>query len=235
MSSSNKSASTLLVIGASRGLGHAIAAEFVKKGWNVVATVIETDRTLLHDLAEEFKGKVQIEHLDMCEPEQIAALHDRLAGRVFDILFVNAGIAASMNQTVRDVTTEEFIRIMVTNSLSPMRVIEAFEDLVSPTGTIGVMSSGQGSVSNNESGKSEVYRSSKAALNQFMRSYAARHKDGTRSLLLMAPGWIKTALGGPNAPLTIDESIPKVVDVILSRHGSSGLRYLDYLGRTVPW
>jgi NAD(P)-dependent dehydrogenase (short-subunit alcohol dehydrogenase family) len=235
MSSSNESASTLLVIGASRGLGHAIAAEFVKKGWNVVGTVIEADRTLLHDLAEEFKGKVQIEHLDMCEPEQIAALHDRLAGRVFDILFVNAGIAASMNQTVRDVTTEEFIRIMVTNSLSPMRVIEAFEDLVSPTGTIGVMSSGQGSVSNNETGKSEVYRSSKAALNQFMRSYAARHKDGTRSLLLMAPGWIKTALGGPNAPLTIDESIPKVVNVILSRHGSSGLQYLDYLGRTVPW
>lgn len=234
-STSLESASTLLIIGASRGLGHAIAAEFVKKGWNVVGTVIETGRTLLHDLADEFEGRVQIEHLDMCEPEQIAALHDRLAGRVFDILFVNAGIAASMTQTVRDVTTEEFTRIMVTNSLSPMRVIEAFEDLVSPTGTIGAMSSGQGSVSNNETGRSEVYRSSKAALNQFMRSYAARHKDGTRSLLLMAPGWIKTALGGPNAPLTIEESIPKVVNVILSRHGSSGLQYLDYLGRTVPW
>jgi NAD(P)-dependent dehydrogenase (short-subunit alcohol dehydrogenase family) len=228
-------ARAVLIIGASRGLGHAMAAEFLKKGWNVVGTILETDRTMLHDLAEEYPGKVDIQPLNMCEPDQIAALQARLAGKLFDILFVNAGIAGDMKQTVGEVSTEEFTRIMVTNALSPMRVIETCGDLVAPVGTIGVMSSGQGSVSNNETGGSEVYRSSKAALNMFMRSYAARHKDGSRSLVLIAPGWIRTQLGGPNAPLGIDDSIPKVVDVILSRHGSPGLRYLDYQGRTVPW
>lgn len=233
--SSEDRAGSIIIIGASRGLGHAMAAEFVKKNWNVVGTVLETDRTLLHDLAEEFPGRVAIEPLDMCEADQIAALHERLAKRRFDILFVNAGIAGKLEDTVRDTSTEQFIRIMVTNALSPMRVIESLQDLVSPTGTIGVMSSGQGSVSNNTSGKSEVYRSSKAALNQFMRSYAARHAGEARSLVLMAPGWTRTALGGPNAPLSIDDSIPKVVDVLLSQHGMPGLKYLDYLGRTVPW
>ena len=79
------------------------------------------------------------------------------------------------------------------------------------------------------------YRGSKAALNMFMRSYAARHAGEARALLLMAPGWICTALGGPNATFSIEESIPKVVDVLLSQQGKPGLQYLDREGRTVPW
>ena len=76
---------------------------------------------------------------------------------------------------------------MVTNALSPMRVVEAFQDLVPPNGAIAVMSSGHASVSNNETGGYEVYRSSKAALNTLMRSFAARHRDDPHTLLLFAP------------------------------------------------
>lgn len=123
----------------------------------------------------------------------------------------------------------------VTNALSPMRVVEGLQDLVPANGLIGVMSSGQGSVSNNEKGGREVYRGSKAALNQYMRSYAARHAGKARALVLMAPGWIRTELGGPDAPFGIEDSVPKVVDALLSRQGKPGLRYLDREGRTVPW
>ena len=73
---------TILLVGASRGLGLAMAAEFLKKGWNVVGTVRGKTRTLLHDLADEFEGRVEIETLDICEPDQIEALRDRLSGRV---------------------------------------------------------------------------------------------------------------------------------------------------------
>lgn len=100
---------------------------------------------------------------------------------------------------------------------------------------IGVMSSGQGSVGNNEKGGHEVYRGSKAALNMYMRSYAARHAGEPRALALMAPGWIRTELGGPDAPLGIEETIPKVVDVLVAQQGQPGLRYLDRDGKTVPW
>jgi NAD(P)-dependent dehydrogenase (short-subunit alcohol dehydrogenase family) len=97
------------------------------------------------------------------------------------------------------------------------------------------MSSGQGSIANNDRGGFEIYRASKSALNQLMRSYAARHRDAARTLLLMAPGWVKTDLGGPDARLTISESIPNLVTTMDAQHGRTGLQFLDYLGRTVPW
>lgn len=227
---------TVLLIGASRELGHGMAAEFLQRGWSVVGTIRGNARTALHDLAGKHEGQLEVETLDITEPDQITTLHGRLSGRSFDVLFVNAGTAShNQDETIGETSTEEFIRVMVTNALSPMRVVEGLQDLVHENGLIGVMSSGQGSVSNNEKGGREVYRGSKAALNQYMRSYAARHAGGARALVLMAPGWIRTELGGPDAPFGIEDSIPKVVDALLSRQGKPGLQYLDREGRAVPW
>ena len=226
----------ILLVGASRGLGLAMAREFAKKGWHVVGTVQGDHRTELHDLADRYPDRIEIQSLDITEPAQIAALRDRLAGRRFDILFNSAGTAnANPHETIADVSTEDFIHVMVTNALSPMRVIETLQQLVPATGLIGIMSSGQGSVSNNTKGGHEVYRGTKSALNQYMRSFAARHADDPRALVLIAPGWVRTALGGPDAPLSVDESIPKVVDVLLAQIGRPGLHYLDRDGKTVPW
>jgi NAD(P)-dependent dehydrogenase (short-subunit alcohol dehydrogenase family) len=116
-----------------------------------------------------------------------------------------------------------------------MRVAEALQDLVAPNGTIAVMSSGQGSVANNDKGGFEVYRASKSALNQLMRSFAARHAGDPCTLLLMAPGWVQTDLSGPAAPLTIGQSIPGVADTIEAQAAKGGLQYLDYQGQTVCW
>jgi NAD(P)-dependent dehydrogenase (short-subunit alcohol dehydrogenase family) len=225
----------VLLIGASRGLGLALAREWARGGRPVVATVRGPGRTPLHDLAGTSAGHIEIETVDVTEPAQIAALRDRLADRMFDLLFVNAGVASQPEGTVAQTPTSEFIRVMVTNALAPLRVIEALQDRVEPAGTIGVMSSGQGSVAGNERGGHEVYRGSKAALNTFMRSYAARHGGERRTLVLMAPGWVRTGLGGPDARLSIDESIPNVVRTLDALEGRPGLHYVDYLGRTVAW
>ncbi len=227
---------TILIVGASRGLGHALATEFFDRGWHVVGTVRDTTtRTPLHDLADRSDGRVTVERLDINEPGQLPPLHERLAGGRLDMLFINAGTTNNVDTPIGEVPTADFVDVMVTNALSPMRVIEALADLVSPTGLIGVMSSGQGSIANNLTGQRELYRASKAALNMFLRSYAARQADTERGFVLMAPGWIRTALGGPDAPFTMAEAIPQVVDVLLAQLGKPGLEYLDRFGKTVPW
>lgn len=226
---------TVLLIGATRGLGFAMVAEYLGRGYQVIATGREGSKQRLAPLAAQYPQSLQIESLDITDAEQLAALHSRLSQQRFDLLFINAGVKNADNETIADVTTDEFMRVMVTNSLSPMRVIETFQHLVVATGTIGVMSSGQGSLTNNTVGNYELYRGSKAALNMFMRSFAARHSDDARTLLLMAPGWVRTDMGGPQARLTIDESIPNLVNTMENYQGRGGLHYLDYLGRVVPW
>jgi NAD(P)-dependent dehydrogenase (short-subunit alcohol dehydrogenase family) len=226
---------SVLLIGASRGLGFAMAAEYLRRGWRVIATARATSTEQLRRMAGNFDEALEVETVDITIPEQVAALRARLGDRRIDVLFVNAGVKNDDRETIADVSTEEFVRVMVTNSLSPMRVIEALQDLVPPTGTIGVMSSGQGSLTNNTNGKFEVYRGSKAALNMFMRSFAARHASDTRTLLLMAPGWVRTDLGGPEARLSIEESIPNLLNTMEAHAGRPGLHYVDYLGRVVPW
>ncbi|HEY5264029.1 MAG TPA: SDR family NAD(P)-dependent oxidoreductase [Steroidobacteraceae bacterium] len=223
----------LLLIGASRGLGFALAEEYLKRGWHVVATERDSATSRLHDLLRAAQGRLEIMTVDITYPDQVAALRGRLASRQFDMLFVNAGIGT--RDMVADISTDEFIRMMVTNALSPMRIVESLQEFVLPSGTIGIMSSGQGSITNNENGHYEIYRGSKTALNMFMRSFAARHADDPRTLLLMAPGWVRTELGGPQARLSVEESIPNLANTMDAQAGKAGLQYLDYLGRKVPW
>jgi NAD(P)-dependent dehydrogenase (short-subunit alcohol dehydrogenase family) len=207
----------------------------LQRGWHVVATHRSEASSRLPALAKTYGAQLEIETLDILYPEQVAALRARLGDRSFDMLFVNAGVKNDDSETIATVSTTEFIRVMVTNALSPMRVVETLQDRVASTGTIAIMSSGQGSVTNNTNGNYEVYRGSKAALNTFMRSFAARHAGDSRTLLLMAPGWVRTDMSGANARLSIDESIPNLANTIDAQAGRGGLQYLDYLGQTVPW
>lgn len=229
------STKTALIVGASRTLGLGLATEYARRGWNVIGTVRGSHRTGLHDLAEASGGRVTVESLDMTKPEQVTALRDRLAGRTtLDLLFVNAAVTRG-DLPIGEVPEEMFTEVMVTNALSPMRVVESFRSLVAPTGTIGVMSSRQGSISLNTRGGQDLYRASKSALNQLMRSYAARYAEAAHTLLLINPGHVRTELGGPDAPLTVDQSIPGVVDTIDRHSGEPGLQFLNYLGEPVPW
>ncbi|MER0478661.1 SDR family oxidoreductase [Streptomyces sp. Edi2] len=224
---------TALVIGASRTLGLGIAAEYLRRGWDVIGTVRGSRRTGLHDLAETSGGRLTIESLEMTEPEQISALRDRLARHTLDLLFVNAAITRG-DIPIGEVPTDMFTEVMVTNALSPMRVVESLRPLVAPHGTIGVMSSDQGSITLNTEGGQDLYRASKSALNQLMRSYAVRYAEDTHRLLLVNPGWVRTELGGPEAELSVEESVPGVVETI-EHHREPGLHFVDYQGQVVPW
>lgn len=222
------------LVGASRTLELAVTAELLQRGWNVTGTVRDRQHGELHDLVRRAEGRLAVEQLDMNEQSQVTALLRRLGGTSLDLLFVNAAITNG-DQEVGKVPTDVFIDVIVTNALSPMRVVEALSLLVPPDGTIAVISSSQGSLTLNTNGGHEVYRASKSALNQLMRSYAARHHDDPRMLLLINPGWVKTDLGGPGVQLTTDDSASGVVDTLQRHAGEPGLQFLDYRDQFVPW
>jgi len=227
---------TVLIAGASRGLGLALVTEFAKRDWSVIGTVRGTAHTPLHDLAERLPSAVRIVSLDITKGTEIEALRTRFAKERIDFLFVNAGTTTTDPLAeIGAVSDQEFERVMRTNALGPMRVIEAFQDLVPSDGMIGAMTSGQGSIANNERGQREVYRASKAALNMLVKSFAARQTNSERSIVVLAPGWIQTDLGGEQAPFTVDETVPAMVDVLLAKRLRPGIEYLDRFGATVPW
>jgi NAD(P)-dependent dehydrogenase (short-subunit alcohol dehydrogenase family) len=226
---------TALIVGASRGLGLALAAEYLHRGSRVVATVRGKAPATLRQLEAGAGDRLTIAQADITEREDLSALHKRLRGRALDVLFVNAGVASDADKTAAEIPTENFLQIMRTNVLGAMQAVEMLYDLLVPEGTLAVMSSRLGSVSENTTGSWNSYAASKAALNLMMRGFASRHADDGRSMVLMAPGWVRTEMGGRAASLSIEESIPRVVDVVSAQRGKPGLQYLNYQGQRVGW
>jgi NAD(P)-dependent dehydrogenase (short-subunit alcohol dehydrogenase family) len=222
-------------VGTSRGLGLGLAREYARRGWRVIGTVRAAHPpTGLHALAAGSDGRVRVEMLDINVPEQVAALRERLAGERIDLLFVNAGISNGAGETVPQTTTEAFTKLMLTNALSPLRVVETFADLVPAAGVIAAMSSGLGSVANNTRAGWEVYRASKAALNTMLRSFAIR-RGGGRTVLAVTPGWVRTDMGGAGARLDVQTSVRGMVEAIAARRGRPGAAFVDYQGNDVAW
>ena len=226
---------TALIIGASRGLGLGLAHEYLSRGWRVIATARDPKAQAMRDLQSEYKDAVEVESLDIVEQGQIAALRRRLDDRRLDLLFVNAGVTNDPSEPIGEVSTEEFVRVVVTNALGPMRVIETFLDRLSPDGVAAVMSSGLGSVADNNGGGWEVYRASKAALNTLTKSVAARRAGHKQTFLVVSPGWVRTDMGGPSATLDVATSVGGIADVIAARRGEGGVTFVDYRNKIVRW
>ncbi len=224
---------TALVVGASRGLGLALAEEYSGRDWQVIATS-RGQSAGLDKLIERYPDTLEIETVDIVNVSSVRALRQRLDGRKLNTLFVNAGICKANDLTPIQVDDQDFIDMMLTNALSPMRVIEVFHDMIAESGVIAAMSSEIGSITNS-TGFWELYSSSKAALNMLMKSFSAHHPQDSRALLLVAPGWVRTEMGGQEASFEISDSIPLVVDVVERSAGTPGLRFIDRFGAVLPW
>ena len=226
---------TALLVGTSRGLGLGLVQQHLARGWRVIATVRDHSPAL-EALAEHAGDRLSIETLDINQPAQLESLGQRLAGIRLDLLFVIAGVAHDPAQPIGAIADEEFIHILRTNALSPMRAVERLEALVpSPGGTIAVMSSSLGSISLNESGGYETYRASKAALDMLLRSVAARRRESQRTFLAVDPGWVRTDMGGPDAHLDVDTSTIGMTDMLEARRGTPGVFFVTYRNEELSW
>ncbi|KQP61754.1 SDR family NAD(P)-dependent oxidoreductase [Methylobacterium sp. Leaf108] len=220
-----------LIVGASRGLGLGLVETFLARGWSVTAT----QRSPSPGLAAIASDALDLETADIDDDAAVAALHDRLGGRRFDLVFVVAGVATQAHDPLHLVPREVAAAVYLTNAVSPVRFAEAFRDRLAPGGLVAVMSSVLGSVGLNDSGGWENYRASKAALNTLARSFEIRHRDEGFGVALIHPGWVRTEMGGADADIDVETSVNGVADVIEGRLGQTGCVYLDYTGKTLDW
>lgn len=224
-----------LIIGASRGLGLGLAGEHLARGWQVTATV-RTPTAELDALRQSVGEALEIiAPVDITDQEQVTGLADYLKFQTFNLLFINAGIFAGRDQSLLDIPAPDINTIFMTNAISPIRVADQLIGNVHPGGMIVFMSSILGSIGTNEDGRAELYRASKAALNSLVRSFCARHSNLDATILAMHPGVVRTAMGGPNAPLDVETSVMGVADTIEKRWGTGGHAFVDYRNEIIPW
>lgn len=221
-----------LVVGASRGLGLGLVAEFLDRGWEVTATVRRPSPGL--DALGQERLRVET-RVDIDDDAAVAALGERLRGEAFGVVFVVAGVATEAGTPAPLLARAVVGQVFQTNAISPIRFAEAFRGSVAPGGVIALMTSRLGSVSLNDGGGWDSYRASKAALNTLARSFQGRHARAPWSVVLMHPGWVRTDMGGRGADLDVATSARGMVRVIESRLDTQGCVFLDYRGETVPW
>ena len=227
------SSKTILLAGANRGLGLGLAREYLDRGWQVIATARDPQSAQgLRELQSAHQGALAIEQLDVADPASGAALAGRMGGRKLDALFVVAGMSGYKEAPIHEVPPEGVAREFVVNASGPVTLAETLQPFLAPDATVAFMTSVLGSIAGNTSGGWELYRASKAALNMFAASYAVRHRE--RPVILMHPGWVRTDMGGPDAPVSVEQSAKGMVDVLAS-HTAPGVAYLDYQGSKLPW
>ena len=224
---------TALLIGASRGLGLGLAREYLGRGWRVIATARQ-DASKLEALAKNASGNLRIERLDIADAGGITRLRKTLADEKLDLLFLIAGISGSVPKPLHEVPPDEAARVFLTNAYFPIAAAEAFSYLLKPKRIVAFMSSMLGSIDMNV-GRSdwETYRLSKAALNMGARSFANRHTR--HAVLSIAPGWVRTDMGGPAATFDVETSCRNVANAIEQHASKPGHRYVNYDGTELSW
>lgn len=230
----------ILLVGASRGLGLGLAKSFAAHGWTVVATERNASGGEgLAAAAAAANGHIRTELVDINDPQAVQTLRTQLSGERFDVIFIVAGVSdKDPTRPVHEVALHEAIHVFVSNAYSPICFAEAFFDLLKPQGTLAIMTSRMGSltlVTTAADGSWEVYRASKAALNMLTRCFHQRHQHEGRTILLMHPGWVKTDMGGNDAPVDLATSVEGLYTTLISWHGSGKQAFLDYQGNELPW
>jgi NAD(P)-dependent dehydrogenase (short-subunit alcohol dehydrogenase family) len=222
---------TVLLIGASRGLGLGLAGAYLSRGWKVIATVRNAAGA---DALRALPGaeRLRVESFDVTAPGAASDLAATLSDARLDVLFVVAGQSKGGVNPVHMVAPEVAAQEFLVNSYGPPVVAEALLGLLKPGGTVVFMTSVLGSLARSQGGM-EVYNASKAALNMLAIGFAKRHAD--RRVILMHPGWVKTDMGGAHAPLDVATSARGMADVIAARAAGTGVVYLDYAGDEIPW
>jgi NAD(P)-dependent dehydrogenase (short-subunit alcohol dehydrogenase family) len=227
----SKNPTACLVTGANRGIGFAFARALTARGGRVIATARHPEK------ARDLAGlPLRLERLDLADAGSIARLARGLSSDPVDVLINNAAIGEE-GPRFAEIPMKDLEEAFRVNAIGPAALTQALLPNLRAgrRRTVVNLSSGLGSISENESGGWLAYRASKAALNQLTRTMAAELKKDRFICIVMSPGWVRTDMGGPGASLSPEDSVSAMLEVMDRLTPSDTGRFLDHRGKEVPW
>lgn len=225
---------TILITGASRGLGLEFARQYAADGWHVIATC--RDPQSAHAL-NALAGPVAIHPLDVRDERSIKELACRLADTSLDILLLNAGVHLQKRGTLAELDAGIWLEELKVNTIAPLMIARSFVDHVARSNQkrIVAISSGLGSIARIKTGGDYAYRSGKAALNAVMRMLAADVAQRGITIVAISPGHTRTDMGGENAPYSAAESVTTVRATIAGLQFKDSGGFFSHDGVPIPW
>ncbi len=227
---------SIMITSANRGLGLEFVRQYAADGWTIFAACRNPDAADdLHELTRS--GSITVLPIDVTDLSSVRHAAAGLNGESIDVLLNSAGIIGKPGQRTGHIDYESWEQVLNVNTMGPLRVTEAFVEHVarSERKLIVTITSGLGSLTDNTSGGSIPYRSSKAAVNMAMRSAAIDLAPRGIACVLVNPGWVKTDMGGPGAPLTPSESVAALKSLIATFGLSHSGKFFHYDGREYAW
>lgn len=231
---------TIFISGANRGIGLEFTRQYLAAGAKVIATARNPLAAEdLQQLLAKYSDQLQLVSLDISDEMQVSGLKAMLKDVPIDLLISNAGYYGPKdhNSQFASVDVAEWQKTLDINCISQLKLIESLHAnlLIGQDKKIAVLSSKMGSIDDNTSGGSYIYRSSKAALNAVCKSLAIDLKAQKIKLVILHPGWVQTDMGGQNALITPTQSVTGMRKVIQSLNLKNSGQFLSYDNQSIPW
>ncbi len=229
---------SVLITGASRGLGLEFTAQYLADNWHVYAACRQPQSAeRLQSLARDRKDQIEILAMDVTSAPGIAQAAAVVGDSAIDVLINSAGIMGKRGQRTGKIDYTSWAQVLDVNTMGPLRVTEAFADNVARSlrRLVITITSGLGSLADNTSGGAIPYRSSKAAVNMVMRSAAIDMASRGIACVLVNPGWVRTDMGGAGATLSPEESVTALRGLIETFGPAHSGKFFNHDGREYPW
>ena len=229
------SAECVLITGANRGIGLQFTRSFLADGWQVIACCRHPEQAAELQSLEAEHTNLDIRALDVTDYAAMAQLSAQLKDQKIDILLSNAGTYGPSTR-FGQVNVSDWRRVFEVNTIAPLKLAELFVEQVaaSQLKLIAMLSSKMGSIDDNGSGGGYIYRSSKTALNQVVKSLSIDLAGRGISVVALHPGWVQTDMGGMNAETTVTDSVSGMRKSLLNSSERSG-QFIDLDGSNIPW
>lgn len=223
--------SVALIAGASRGIGLELVRQYRQAGWRVIATV------------RDDAGKARVEALgaeahvlDVTRVEDCAAFAWKINDERLDAAIVAAGVYGPQTAGLDAPQQKDFDAVMHANVLGPMRLLPVIAPHVaSVRGRLAVISTDMASIALRHSTFGWTYRASKAALNSVLKDTAVTFGPQGAVCVAVHPGWVRTDMGGPDAPMSAEDSARDIRALLAGLQPDDNGKFLNHDGKPIPW